>query len=85
MALVSKYDEQNSLGLTHTHTWSYKEAPSPSDIEWEMYCTKFNLYNLIFSILLTLILLLFVIVCVNPISFLTNMKEMRKSLEGLVG
>ena len=64
--------------------WKYKAAPSASDIIWELYCTKFSIYNLVFAILLNLILFLFVVVCVTPLSFLNNISAMRSGLKSIV-
>ena len=63
--------------LTEINQWIYKESPAPTDIIWNLFCTKFSLYNSIFSLLLTLILFLLVIVCVTPISFLSHISSFK--------
>ena len=64
--------------LTDVKQWVTKESPAYSDIIWDMFCTKFSLYNLIFSLLLTVILGLLTIVCVTPISFLSHISSFKQ-------
>lgn len=66
------HDDENLFGLTEINQWKQKQAPAASDIIWNKFCTKFSLYNYIFSILLILMLTIFVTVLVTPLSFLGN-------------
>ena len=65
------------LNLTEVHNWSYQEAPCMTDIIWHQFCSKYSIYNLIFAFLLNIILFLITILCISPVTFLSNVTFVR--------
>ena len=75
------YDPDNPLKKQpQTKNWIIREAPCPTDIIWPLFCTKFSFMNLIFSILLNLMLFLITILCVSPLTFISNFRFIRQEL-----
>ena len=72
--------KENEKKLVDIDKWKIKSAPCPTDIIWELFCTKFSFMNLIFSILLNFVLFLITTLCVSPVTFLGNFRFIKDEL-----
>jgi hypothetical protein len=69
-AMKNEKDQKKFYMLNNIRQWQYVQAPAPGDLNWNLFCTKSSVLNSLFSYLLKIILLLLVVFCLSPLSFI---------------
>ena len=68
--VLNDKDQKKFYMLNGIRHWKYTQAPAPGDLNWRLFCTKSSVLNSLFAYLLKIILLLLVVFCLSPLSFI---------------
>lgn len=82
---ASKKINKTYNSITKLEEWKIypnNYCPRPSNINWNVFCTKFSLFNWIVAFLIRLVIFLVVVICFTPMSFALQVRETQTWLKG---